>query len=116
MVKGIFFPAGEQYDIEVRKYEKLIDYQGDVDGLIEASDIARPDATIFSNEEGLLRRLDINRRASLVLWLHNSRNRGHTALRGDVVIIGRPDADGATQDVPDELIELLFNTGPTSTR
>lgn len=110
MVKGIYIPMDESENLEIRQYDGLSAYQRDVDGNIEATDFVRPEATIFSNEEALLIGLDINRRASLLLWLHNSRYRGHSALRGNVVIIGRPDDDGNTQSVPDELVELLFNT------
>ncbi|MBV1778722.1 DUF3846 domain-containing protein [Paeniglutamicibacter sp. ABSL32-1] len=110
MVKGIFIPADQEQDIELREYNSLDDYQLAVQGNIEAMDINRPDATIFINEEGKLIDLDTNGRATLIMWVHLSRYRGMDIIQGDVVIIGRPDPKGNTQDVPQELVDLLFNT------
>ena len=73
-------------------------------------DIDRPEATLILNEEGKLMGLPMNRRATLLLWVHLTRWRGHDALAGDVLIVGRPDDDGNMQDVPRELVDLLFKT------
>ncbi|MFJ6416521.1 DUF3846 domain-containing protein [Paeniglutamicibacter sp. NPDC091659] len=110
MVKGIFIPSDQERAIELREYNSLNDYQLAVQGYIEAIDIDRPGATIFINEEGKLTGLDTNGRATLILWVHLSRYRGMDVIKGDVVIVGRPDSQGNTQDVPQELVDLLFNT------
>lgn len=110
MVKGIFIPADESLNIEMRELRCLADYQEAVGGFIEALDIDRPGATIFINEEGKIHGLPLNRRACLLLWIHNSRYRGMASIEGDVIIVGRPDDFGDTQSVPYELESLLFRT------
>ncbi len=110
MVKGIFIPTDDEQPLEIREFDGLHDYQQAVGGLIEAMDIDRPSATLFINEEGKIHGLERNRRATLILWLHLTRWRGADVLAGDVVVIGQPDDEGETQDVPQELVDLLFNT------
>ncbi|MET4003908.1 hypothetical protein ABIB48_002646 [Arthrobacter sp. UYCu511] len=110
MPRGILIPADQTKPLEVLELNGLKDMQSAVGGLIEAIDIERPDATIFVNEDGKLIGLDQNARATLVLWIHNSRFRGNDILVGDVIIVGQPDDEGDSQDVPAELVDLLLNT------
>lgn len=110
MVKALFIPVDEDLPLEIREFASLKDYQEAVGGNIEVLDIDRPAATIFINEEGKNLHLDTNRRATMLLWLHLSRFRGMDVLAGDVVVAGQPDEEGDTQDVPQELLDLLFNT------
>ena len=110
MPKGIFIPLDQEQPLEVRDFAGLSDYQSAVEGLIEPMDLDRPDSTLYVNEEGKLVRLEQNRRATLILWLHNSRYRGADIILGNAVLIGQPDEEGDTQDVPEDLINLLFKT------
>ncbi|WP_301540648.1 DUF3846 domain-containing protein [Glutamicibacter halophytocola] len=110
MVKGIYIPVDESLPIELREFNGLEDYMNAVDGLIEAVDIDRPDATMFVNEEGKIHGLDVNRRACLLLWVHNSRYRGLGSIEGNVVLVGQPDDEGNTLSVPEELEALLLRT------
>ena len=110
MVKGIFVPADEEQPLEVRDFNGLSDYQAAVSGLIEPMQLERPSASLFLNEEGKLMGLPKNRRSTLLLWLHNTRWRGADVLKGDAVVVGEPDGNGETQDVPDELVTLLLHT------
>ncbi|MCO4274304.1 DUF3846 domain-containing protein [Pseudarthrobacter sp. HLT3-5] len=110
MIHAILVPADEERPLYKVAIEGLTGLQAAVGGLIEVMDIDRPDATLILNEEGKVMGLPMNRRATLLLWVHLTRWRGHDALAGDVLIVGRPDDEGNMQDVPRELVELLFKT------
>jgi len=107
MVKGIYIPADDSEALEIRELEKLEDYQAAVDGWIEAVDVPSLGVTIYVNEEGLLRHLPFNPRASFLWWYHVPG--AHQAmLVGDVVIVGPPDDNGDGTDVPEEVVDLLM--------
>ncbi|MBT8161457.1 MULTISPECIES: DUF3846 domain-containing protein [Arthrobacter] len=110
MISAILIPADEETPISLIDIDGLRDMQRAVGGLIEVMDIDRPDATLVINEEGKLISLPMNRRATLACWTHLSRWRGMDALLGDVIIVGRPNDDGDTTSVPDELVNLFFHT------
>lgn len=67
MVRGIVIPADAEKPLEQRDFAQLEDYQAAVDGWIEAVDIHGLGVTVYVNEEGLLRHLPPNSRASC-LW------------------------------------------------
>lgn len=108
---GILIPANEEAPLEFRLFGQLIDYQEAVGGWIEAIDIETPPATFYVNEEGKIRNLPQNRRATLMLWATHRATHGREVLVGNAVLIGLPDdIEGDTQDVPDELVTLLLKT------
>ena len=109
MVKGIYVPADDSEALEIRELEKLEDYQEAVDGWIEAVDVPSLGVTIYVNEEGLLRRLPFNPRASFLWWYHVP-GAHQTMLVGDVVIVGPRDDNGDGNDVPEEVVDLLTVT------
>lgn len=106
MVKGIYVPADDSKSLEVRELENLEDYQAAVDGWIEAVDVPALGVTIYANEEGLIRRLPFNPRASFLWWYHVP-GAHHAMLVGDVIIVGAPDEDGDGTDAPEEIVDLL---------
>lgn len=106
MVKGIYVPVDETESLEQREFATLDDYQVAVDGWIEAVDVPGLGITIYVNEEGLLRRLPFNSRASFLWWYHVPG--AHQAmLVGNAVIVGLPDENGDSTDVPQVVIDLL---------
>lgn len=106
MVKEIYVPADDSEALELRELEKLEDYQAAVDGWIESVDVPSLGVTIYVNEEGLLRHLSFNPRASFLWWYHVPG--AHQAmLVGDVIIVGPPDDNGDGTDVPEEVVGLL---------
>lgn len=113
VIKGIYLPCDESAAVEVVEVDQS-DYraiQKYTSGLFGALDAFRPNCSIFYADEGKIHNLPLNRRASLFLWVHRTEFRGHDALLGDVLVLGPADEEtGATHSVPDELIELLFNT------
>ena len=106
MVKGIYVPVDETEPLEQREFATLDDYQTAVDGWIEAVEIPSLGITIYVNEEGLLRRLPFNPRASFLWWFHVPG--AHQAmLVGNAVIVGALDENGESTDVPQEVVDLL---------
>lgn len=113
MVKGLFIPADGSKPVERREYHQLEDYQRAVGGWIEAVDM--PDfgpVTMYVNENGIAERLGPNMRATFLWWFHVPNAREHSALFGDVAMVGYPDQDGDTTDVPDDVLDLLTDTTP----
>lgn len=110
MVIGIVIPADEDEPIYKQEFKSLSDYQQAVGGLIEAIDLDSPPATIYVNEEGKLQGLPLNRRATMISWMHNSSFRGKDVIKGDAVLVGPPDDEGKTLAVPQAYVFLLFET------
>lgn len=109
MVKGIYVPVDESEPLEQREFATLDDYQTAVDGWIEAVDVPSLGITMYVSEEGLLRRLPFNSRASFLWWFHVPG--AHQAmLVGNAVIVGALDENGESSDVPEEVIDLLTGT------
>lgn len=106
MAKGIHVPVDETEPLEQREFATLDDYQTAVDGWIEAVEIPSLDITIYVNEEGLLRSLPFNPRASFLWWFHVPG--AHQAmLVGSAVIVGSSDDNGDSTDVPQAAVDLL---------
>lgn len=72
MVHGILIPASDARPLELQSFDRLEDYQFAVNGWIEVVDIPDVGATLFVNEEGLLRQLPYNRRATFLWWFHST--------------------------------------------
>lgn len=111
MVRGIYLPADDREKLVVHDFAGAEDYTRCVDGYIEAVDVPDLGIRIYVNEEGLIRRLPFNSRASFLWWYYVPAAR-ESLLVGDAVIVGCPDADGETTDVPEAVLQLL--TEPVS--
>lgn len=112
MPKGIVVPASPDLPMYEREFSGLADYHEVVDGLIEPVDLVAPaEATLYLNEEGRLRDLPWNSRATFMTMVHNPAYLFSGCMFfGDAVLIGSPNSEGETQDVPSEFSELLLNT------
>lgn len=109
MPLGIVIPTDRDEPIYTREFNGLSDYQEVIGGLIEPIDLPQPyPATMYVDEEGRLKNLELNARASLIVMAHNPLYlfRGINVL-GPAVIVGEPDEEGETQDVPPDLVQLL---------
>jgi hypothetical protein len=104
-------PARVSHPITVKQFEGLADYQAAVGGTIEAVDIKRLGLTLYVNEEGLLRQLELNSRATFLWWYHVPEARQRAMLVGDAVFIGYPDDEGNTTDLPPGLLALFTEPG-----
>lgn len=112
MPLGVVIPTRTDEPIYTREFFGLSDYQEEVGGLIEPIDLSEPNpATMYVDEEGRLKNLAFNARASLIVMAHNPHYlfRGVNIL-GPAVIVGEPDEDGDTQDIPPDLLQLLTLT------
>lgn len=108
MVQGIIIPASDAEDMRTIELAELEDYQRAVDGWIEAVDLLSFGCTMFLNEEGLIRGLPYNRRATYLWWYHVPQARGQARLAGDAVLVGLPARDGRSTDVPTVVRELML--------
>lgn len=107
MVKGIYVPAYDGNALEARDFNDWRDYDAAVGGLFEAVDVPALGITVFVNEEGLIRRMRFNSRATFLWWYHVPRSRSEM-LVGDTVIVGEADAGGASTNIPEATLELLM--------
>lgn len=110
MVTGIVIPADADQPIELRDFAGLDDYRAAVDGWIEAIDLLDLGITIYVNEEGLLRHLPFNSRASFLWWYHVPTARQLAVLVGDAVVTGLPNRNGVDTDLPASANALLLST------
>jgi hypothetical protein len=110
MVGSVVIPADE--DQSLRQHELpasgLQERQALVGGHLEGVSLTKPDARMLVNEDGKYLGLPVNRRATLLAWMHNKPMRYGDVLVGDVVLLGYPDEDGVDTTVPDALTERLF--------
>jgi hypothetical protein len=107
MALGIVIPADDNCDLTIRTFETLPDYQAAVGGDVEYIALAEPTASFFVNEEGKIRHLPDNERATLIMRMHNRIHDGDR-VAGDAVLIGPENVRGESTDVPEQLRVLLF--------
>lgn len=107
MVKGLVIPADDTEPMEVRDFVTAADYANVVGGGIEPVDVEAMGATIFVNDEGIVRPLPFNSRATFLWWLHVPQTRNRAMLAGDAGLVGMPDLEGASTDLPGGLLRML---------
>jgi len=110
MVQGIIIPADNTAPLRVSRLDSLEDYQRAVGGWIEAVDIPYLGVTMYVNEEGLIRDLPFNRRATF-LWRFHVPQAHDARLVGDVAVVGLTDDDGENTELPMELRRRLLEPG-----
>jgi hypothetical protein len=111
MVTGIVIPHERQVAFFEHQFEALADYQAAVGGYIEPVYLADAHLTIYTNEEGKVRQLPVNRRATCLWWLLHPEMRGRDILVGNVVLIGSTRGHGSTTALPDFLAHQLQHPG-----
>lgn len=109
MVQGILIPAVDAQPPRQQSFGELEDYQRAVGGWIEAVDLPSMGATLFVNEEGLLRGLPFNRRATFIWWHCVPQARGRARLVGDAALVGAPDRSGESTGLPPVLMASLLD-------
>lgn len=110
MIRVIRIPQEETKPLEQVALSDFAAMQAAVDGYIEFVDLEPLQASLVVDEEGKLKSKPINRRATLLFWLLVPAARLRDAIVGDILIVGYPDGDGNTTDVPTEVVELLLGT------
>ncbi|UDF14746.1 DUF3846 domain-containing protein [Antiquaquibacter oligotrophicus] len=91
--------------------EGLADFQTAVLGWIEAVDVPAFGVTMYVNEEGLVRRLPVNTRATFLWWHHDPVARGKAILVGDVVVVGARVDDELGRDLGPDTVATLVGPG-----
>ena len=104
MRSALVIPADDQQPLRVEEIEI-----GDLDAQNRIP-LDRPPASLYVDVDSRLMEKPMNRRATTLLWVHNSAMRGHDVVAGDALILGPPDDDGIPTNVPDELVDLLLHT------
>lgn len=109
-INSIVIPADDeeplrQADLSVGGLE---DRQQLVGGLIQGVDLPDPPARLYFNEDGKLMKLPPNKRATLLLWLHNPRFRYRDFIVGDAFMVGPVGRRSADTSVPDQYVRTLF--------
>lgn len=109
-ITAILIPASQAKPIKLRKLDRgnLAAYQAFVGGNIEPVNLDNPAASMYVNEEGKLRRLPINMRATHVEWAHNALLRNEDIIMGDAFILGPVDQNGEDSTAPQAYVDLLF--------
>lgn len=110
MVQGIIIPADNTAPLRASTLDSLEDYQRVVGGWIEAVDIPDLGVTMYVNEEGLIRDLPFNRRATF-LWRFHVPQARDARLVGDVAVVGLTDEEGENTGLPSELGRRLLESG-----
>lgn len=111
MVRGIIIPADNSASLTAATFETLDDYRQIVGGWIEAVDIPNLGASLYVNEEGLVRGLPYNRRATFLWWFGVPQARGVAMLVGDAVLTGLPNTTNESLDVPAGIHAELLEPG-----
>jgi hypothetical protein len=96
MIGSVVIPADEsqplrQHELPASGLQERLALVG---GNIEGISLIEPEARMLMNEDGKYLGLPINRRATLLAWMHDKRIRYDDVLVGDVVLLGYPDEDG----------------------
>lgn len=111
MVRALRIPADPDEPITEVQVESLEDYQAIVGGYIEPVDVSALGITMYINEEGLLQQLPLNSRTTFLWWYFVPEARQTAMLVGPALVVGLPDRNGESTDIPREARELLLNSG-----
>jgi hypothetical protein len=109
MVTGIVIPHETSVALQKVEFQTLTDYQTAVGGYIELVHLEGHPVAIIADEDGKVKRLPVNSRATCLWWLLNPSGLGGDFLVGDVVILGAG-RRGNMNNVPEKLLALLFET------
>jgi Domain of unknown function (DUF3846) len=86
----------------------LADRQQLVGGYIQAVNLGEPPALLYFNEDGKQIGLAPNKRATLLLWVHNPAFRHMDFIVGDAFVVGPVGRQSTDKGAPDEYVQTLF--------
>ncbi|MBJ8343976.1 DUF3846 domain-containing protein [Antrihabitans sp. YC2-6] len=112
-IVGLVVPADMEEPVTELRFvsdDALNAMQKVVGGYVDVVDTALPETTVWLNDEGMIKYLEPNPRATMFIWAGAPRRRGGQAYYGDVLITGQPDEEGNTTSLPDELLDLILRT------
>jgi hypothetical protein len=106
-VRGVVIRPDCTYEEVV--FKQLTDYQKAIDGFITAVRFYSYDgvevACGYVDDEGLLKKLPLNPLGSAISFLFGN----SPYLAGNLIIVGKADAEGYDTDAPEYLLELVRN-------
>jgi hypothetical protein len=102
MVQSITIPADNTTTLRISTLDSLEGYRRTVGGRIEAVDIPDLGVTMYVNEEGLIRDLPFDRRATFFRRFHVPHARD-TRLIGDVAVLGLTEDEGENTELREDL-------------
>ncbi len=111
MVRALHIPTEADEPIVEVEVHALEDYQAAVGGWIEPVDIADLGVTVYVHEEGLVLGLPFNSRATFLWWYYVPEARQKAMLVGPALVVGLPDRNGDSTDIPRDTAELLSQPG-----
>lgn len=109
MVTGILIPYNPALAVHKIELETLADYQQAVGGHIEMIHLADHQLVIIANEEGKLRSLAPNQRATYLWWLLTRQRISIDELVGDIALVGEVESEEITS-APLKLMTLLLES------
>ncbi len=95
MVRVLRVPADYSAPIITGEVSRLEDHQASVGGWIEPVDIPSLGVAVYVHEEGLLRQLPLNSRATFLWWCFVPEERQKSMLVGPALIVGLLDGQGS---------------------
>jgi hypothetical protein len=109
-INSIVIPADDEQPMRQNQLLMggLADRQQIVGGFIQAVDLGEPPARLYFNEDGKQMELPPNKRATLLLWVHNPAFRQQDFIVGDAFVVGPVGRRSTDMSVPDEYVQTLF--------
>ncbi|THG30703.1 DUF3846 domain-containing protein [Naasia lichenicola] len=105
---GIVIPAVEHILPHVTRVQGYRDIQSVVRGPFESIEMEDPNFEMLVNEEGKLTLLPTNRRATLLMYVHNPKLAERDIICGDALLVGPTDHMGEGTDIPQEIADLIL--------
>ena len=109
-INSIVIPADDEEPIHQNQLlaQGLDDRQQLVGGYLQAVNLTDPPARLYFNEDGKRMELAANRRATLLLWVHNPAFRYQDFVVGDAFLVGPVGRRSTDTNAPDEYVQALF--------
>ena len=109
-INSIVIPADDEQSLQQSPLLAggLADRQQLVGGSIQAVNLGEPRARLYFNEEGKQIGLTPNKRATLLLWVHNPAFRGMDFIVGDAFVVGPVGRGSTDTSAPGEYVQTLF--------
>lgn len=111
MVSALRIPTDAGDPITELEVFTLEDYQAAVGGWIEPVDLPDLGVTIYVHEEGLVQGLPFNSRAAFLWWYFVPEARQKAMLVGPALVVGLPDRNGDSTDIPAHVVEMIGKPG-----
>jgi hypothetical protein len=112
LIKCLVIPADDAQELRIEEVDPTLEnlQRAIGGGYLQVLHLEQPSMSLYVDEEGAMKNLPVNVRASAFWRTHNPVFYGAKPLVGDAIITGPPDRRGIETSVPEEFIALIFNT------